>query len=90
MTILRCPTCYVNGTKQNLAEILPGGVARILRSNPYQQDFTIIEGEQFSISCGKCNTLVYYKHPKLTENVAREYILKSVFNFVGTFMGGTQ
>ena len=89
MTILRCPTCYINGTKQNLAEVLPGGAIRILRSNPYQQDFTIVEGEQFSISCGKCNTLVYYKHPKLIDNVAKELILRQTFKFFGTFIGGT-
>lgn len=87
MTILKCPTCYLQGTKQNLAEIMPDGGVKILRSNPYQQDFTIIHGQQFSVSCGKCNTIVFYKQPKILDNqITRDLIITNTMTFYGTFI----
>lgn len=125
MTILRCPTCFINGTKQNLAEILPDGSAKILRRKSFNigvdlptvmcnvcdtqstcpscysayakdhaqdtfADYTIIQGKEFSISCGKCGSMVFYKYPKVVDNpMTREVILRKTFNFYGTFVGGT-
>lgn len=90
MTILRCPTCFNNGLRRNLAQVLPNGVIRIFRSIAGEREYTEIEGAQFSIRCGECQNMVFYKYPKVIDSQAtRELILRNTFKFFGSFIGGT-
>ena len=52
-----CPTCEEQGFQEILCEVVNNTV-QILR---YHQTYTIIQSNNFSVVCGRCNQPVLYK-----------------------------
>lgn len=86
--ILRCPVCQFKGEKQNLAEVLADGGLRIIRSEGFNnRSYTEIRGNDLTVSCGNCNTVVYYKRPKVeATKLTGDYVVTQTFQFFGTFL----
>lgn len=62
-TLIRCPHCQAEGKTQTLGAVMPDGyivVQRTSNNNVYR-DFTIIQGSEFTLICGKCGHSVYIR-----------------------------
>lgn len=62
-----CPNCeHSRGVKEILAEVEENGIS-VLRvgSSPNMRLKTRVVGSEFSVVCGNCNEIVYYRRPNI-------------------------
>lgn len=62
--LIYCPKCRLDAKDKVIAEIMPGGTAIAIqrqRSKYSYEDTTLVFGNDFSIMCGYCRTVVYVK-----------------------------
>lgn len=60
--LIRCPDCWEKGIKQNLAEVISDKlVIQRTHKKEYGRDYTIIDGDNFSLTCGNCGNLIFYR-----------------------------
>ena len=61
--LIRCSNCLLQGITQTLGAVLPNGIITIQRflknNNNGYRDYTIITGNNFTITCGKCGKANY-------------------------------
>ena len=80
--LIRCSNCWLQGITQTLGAILPNGIISIQRvfNNGRYRDFTIITGDNFTITCGRCGKANY------AIQEGREYALTYI-GYIGLHWG---
>ena len=59
--LIRCSNCLIRGITQTLGAVLPNSTVLVQRTwnNGAYRDYTIITGDNFTITCGKCGKANY-------------------------------